>query len=199
MSCSNSPFYLPPPPDFLQWGIFPGLYPEAHYPALPRERVNNIMQEAWHKASPNNRTPFFSLTPSFTPSPTSSPWASLFPSSSDPSSCNLVLHRELFFPPILWSFREVSWVSLVEESTLCSFLSFSNLSAFLIELPWFFYDPDELILDLSSSCPAAFFSCSLCLLADGKNVLGCLFSSGWTGELIYVCTHLIWPCDRQWA
>ncbi len=112
MSCSNSPFYLPPPPDFLQWGIFPGLYPEAHYPALPRERVNNIMQEAWHKASPNNRTPFFSLTPSFTPSPTSSPWASLFPSSSEPSLCNLVLHRELFSPPsceVLERFLESHW------------------------------------------------------------------------------------------
>ncbi len=139
MSCSNSPFYLPPPPDFLQWGIFPGLHPEAHYPALPRERVNNIMQETWHKASPKNMTPFFSLTPSLTPS-TSSPWASLFPSSSDPSSCNLVLRRELFFP-ILWSCREVSWVSLVGESTLCSFLSFSNSSAFLIEPPWFFWWP----------------------------------------------------------
>jgi len=59
MRCSNSPFYLLPSPDFLQRGIFPALHPEAHYPALLRERVNNIMQEVWHKASPNNRDPLF--------------------------------------------------------------------------------------------------------------------------------------------
>ncbi len=74
---------------------------------------------------------------------------------------------------------------LVLLSFLLKFISFSDRATLI------FNDPDGLILDLSSSCPAAFFSCSLCLLADGKNVLGCLFSSGWTRELIYVCTHLI--------
>lgn len=168
MSCSYSPFYLLPSPDFLQRGIFPALHPEAHYPALPRERVNNIMQEIWHKASPNNRTPFFSLTPSLTPSPTSSPWASLFPSSSVPSSCNLVLRRELFSScEVVERFLESHWW---EKAPRLVLLPFYNHQLWSSHLYLFF-----LISGLSTFYPVSFFTCSLCILADGKNIFVCFF------------------------
>lgn len=129
----------------------------------PRERVNNIMQEVWHKASPNNRTPFFSLTPSLTPSPTSSPWASLFPSSSVPSSCNLVLRRELFSScEVVERFLESHWWEKAPRLVLLPFLP-TNHQLWSSHL--FF-----LISGLSTSCPVSFFTCSLCILADGKNI-----------------------------
>lgn len=123
------------------------------------------MQEAWHKASPNNRTPLFSLTPSLTPSPTSSPWASLFPSSSVPSSCNLVLIRELLFSSCeaVESFLESHWW---EKAPCLVLLPFHQLFFF-----FFSRQPDGLISGLSTSCPVAFFTC-----ADGEKILCVSFS-----------------------